>query len=95
MRPHTGMQTAVGGFKSLLTLLVAVRDAERQVSGAAKSGSEARADAVRRRLQTLVGRRMDGKRHSFSPLPAPVSLTAPPTTVAHHLHTRPCASGVS
>jgi hypothetical protein len=27
--------------------------AERQVSGAAKSGSEARADAVRRRLQTL------------------------------------------
>ena len=30
------------------------RDAERQVSGAAGSGSEARADAVCRRLQTFV-----------------------------------------
>ena len=29
-------------------------EAERQVSGAAKSGSEVRADALRRRLQTLV-----------------------------------------
>ena len=28
-------------------------EAERQVSGAANSGSEARADAIRRRLQTL------------------------------------------
>jgi hypothetical protein len=35
-------------------------EAERQVSGAAKSGNEARVDAVRRRLQTLVRHKVGG-----------------------------------
>ena len=34
--------------------IVSTQEAERQVSGAANSGSEARTDAIRRRLQTLV-----------------------------------------
>ena len=49
-------------------------EAERQVSGAADSGSEARADAVCRRLQTLVRPRLV---RDADPLSRPSVLALP------------------
>jgi len=61
--------------------------AQRQVSGAGKSGSEARADAVSRRLQTLVRRGMTlfwAPVSSFSAWAPPVGLGTA-LVCGHHL----------